>query len=125
MPGVLILQRLEACDAPVDVQPGGLVILEPEHHTHAVSFQLRRREHYFVLMGTSQGSVVIITKIAAFETSGLGAVKGLPTMVPTNVDYMVSENNVKSGCQPCFRAVMIVRIMIAKFDTARQYIAEW
>ena len=89
-----ILRRLEACDTPVDVQPGGPVTLEPEHHTRAVSLQLRKGEHCFMLMGTSPGSAIIMAKIAAFETSGLEAVEGQSTIVPTDVDYMASVRNV-------------------------------
>lgn len=90
MPEVSLLQRLEACDVPVDVQLGELVTLEPEHHTHAVSLQLRKGEHCFVLMGTGHGSAISMAKIAAIETSGLRVVEGQPTIVPTDVDYMVS-----------------------------------
>lgn len=46
------------------------------------------------LMGTSHGSAIIMAKIAALEISDLGAVKGQATIVPTDVDYMVSVRNV-------------------------------
>jgi hypothetical protein len=98
MPEISILQRLEACDVPVDIQSGGLVTLEPEHHTHAVSLQLRTGEHCFVLMGTGHGSAISMAKIAAIETSGLRVVEGQPTIVPTDVDYMVSVRIVLGAC---------------------------
>jgi hypothetical protein len=98
MPEVSILQRLKACDMPADGQLGGLVTLEPGHHTHAVSLQLRKREHCFVLMGTGHGSAISMAKIAAIETSGLRVLEGQPTIVPTDVDYMVSVRIVLGAC---------------------------
>lgn len=65
MPEASLPQRLEACDAPVDVQLGELVTLEPEQDTHAVSSKLLKGEHCSVLMSTSQGSAISMAKIAA------------------------------------------------------------
>lgn len=94
MSEIPILWRFEARVMPVDVQLGGFVTLEPENHTHAVSLQLRKGEHCFALMGTRHGSAISMAKIAAIETSGLGFMEGQSTIVPTDVDYMVSVRNV-------------------------------
>jgi hypothetical protein len=94
MPEASILQRPEAFDALVDVQLGELVTLELGHHTHNVSSQLFRRQHCFVLMGTSYGCAMSKAKVAAIETSNLGILKGQSTMIATDVDYVVSVRSV-------------------------------
>jgi hypothetical protein len=94
MPEASIFQRLDACDALVDVQLGRLVTLEPEGYTYAVRSQLLRGEHCFVMMGTSHGSAISMAKIATVETSDLKVVEGQPTRVSTDVDYMIAVRSV-------------------------------
>lgn len=94
MPEASIFQRLEACDALVDVQLGGLVTLEPEGHIYAVRSQLLRGEHCFVLMGTSHDSAISMVKIATIETSDLEIVEGQSTRISADVNYMVSVRSV-------------------------------
>ena len=94
MPEASILQRPEAFDALVDVQLGELVTLGLGHHTHNVSSQLFRRQHCFVLMGTSYSCAMSKAKVAAIETSNLGILKGQSTMIATDVDYVVSVRSV-------------------------------
>jgi hypothetical protein len=94
MPEASILQHLEACGALVDVQLGGHLTLEPKEHIHAVSSQLFRGEHCFVLMGASHGSAISMARIAAIETIDLEVVKRQPRRISTDVDYMVSIRSV-------------------------------
>jgi hypothetical protein len=94
MPEASILQHLEACGALVDVQLGGHLTLEPKEHIHAVSSQLFRGEHCFVLMGASHGSAISMARIAAIETIDLEVVKRQPKRISTDVDYMVSIRSV-------------------------------
>jgi len=94
MPEASLPQRLEACDAPIDVQLGELVTLDPEPHTHAVSLKLLRGQHCFVFMGTSHGSAISMTRIATIETGDLVVVKGQSTIISADVDYIISVRSV-------------------------------
>jgi hypothetical protein len=89
-----IYQVLRARNALVDVEQGGLVILESTDDQHAIRTQLVKGDHCFILMGTVVGSAVSMANIAAIDTSHLDIVQGQPMRISTDVDYMVSVRTI-------------------------------
>jgi hypothetical protein len=89
-----IFQMLRTRDALVDVEQGGLVILESADDRRAIRAQLVKGDHCFVLMGTVVGSAVSMANIAAIATSDLDIVQGRPVRISTDVDYMVSVRTI-------------------------------
>jgi hypothetical protein len=89
-----IYQVLRARDALVDVEQGGLVILESTDDQRAIRAELVKGDHCFVLMGTVVGSAVSVANIAAIDTSDLDIVQGRPTRISTPVDYMVAVRTI-------------------------------
>jgi hypothetical protein len=89
-----ICQVLRARNALVDVEQGGLVILESIDDQRAIRTQLVKGDHCFILMGTVVGSAVSMANIAAIDTSDLDIVQGQPMRISTDVDYMVSVRTI-------------------------------
>jgi hypothetical protein len=87
-------QMLRTRDALVDVEQGGLVILESADDQRAIRAQLIKGDHCFILMGTVVGSAVSMANIAAIATSDLYIVQGRPVRITTDVDYMVSVRTI-------------------------------
>jgi hypothetical protein len=85
-----IFQTLRTRHALVDVEQGGLVILDSADDQRAIRAQLVDGDHCFVLMGTVVGSAISMAKIAAIDASDLDIVPGRPVRILTDVDYMVS-----------------------------------
>jgi hypothetical protein len=94
MSGDSIYQVLPARNALVDVEQGGLVILESTDDQRAIRAQLVKGHHCFVLMGTIVGSAVSMANITAIDTSDPDIVQGRPMSISIDVDYMVSVRTI-------------------------------
>jgi hypothetical protein len=70
------IQMLRTRDALVDVEQGGLVVLEPADDQRAIRAQLIKGDHCLILMGTVVGSAVSMANIAAIAAGDLNIVQG-------------------------------------------------
>lgn len=94
MPRESIFQALQTHNALVDVSLDNMATIQPTDSQHAARAKLLRGEHCFILMGTTAGSAISMARIAAVRPNNLEWVKGQPTRISAEVDYMMPVRRV-------------------------------